>query len=179
MKTVQKITNYTFLKTCEGRKDYSFIRVQVDGLDRFTWIMGKENENGLISSVGYINDELQNSLEKEYQEKLNYIDSPEFFLQSILDKLDIKFSSNFPDKMFYCIDNKIYFEVVKNKLKIKKGYTFCRYEDLYEVLIKKYLLTHNETTTIIENMLSKHLSCKVDGVISYPENYAKKMENGF
>ena len=68
MKTVQKITNYTFLKTCEGRKDYSFIRVQVEGLDRFTWIMGKENENGLISSVGYINDELQNSLEKEYRD---------------------------------------------------------------------------------------------------------------
>lgn len=94
-------------------------------------------------------------------------DSPEYFIQSILDKMVMKTSDKYPNRLFYCVDcepsvdDKVYFEMHKDIHKRKFEQLFCRYRDFWEVLEEKYFLKKYDIQTLIKSLLEQHLKCEV------------------
>lgn len=69
MKKVTRTTHYWLFKpTGRDKSKYFFIRTVTEGLDKVVWFEGYQSHTGLISSIGGdLMEDLQNSLEKEFQ----------------------------------------------------------------------------------------------------------------
>lgn len=85
-------------------------------------------------------------------------DSPEFFIQQVLDKMNIVSLKRYPNIDIYCISDYVYFELDKNKpVKILK----CRYKDFWEVLEHKYNLEYENIQELIKILIEDYLKCDV------------------
>lgn len=104
--------------------------------------------------------EVSNIIDKIYSNN-SHVDSPEHFIQSILDRMIMKLSDKYPDKIFYFVKDKVYFEMRKDIHKRKNGYLYCRYEDFWKILKSKYLLKYDDIQSLIKSMVEQHLKCEV------------------
>lgn len=128
-----------------------------------------------------------NSLEQEVSNIIDKIyskykeDSPEFFIQSILDRMIMKLSDKYPDKIFYCVNDKVYFEMEKDIQKRKNGLLYCRYEDFCEILKTKFSIKYTDIQTLIKSMVEQHFKQEVGTPVVFSlyaieevEQYIKK-----
>lgn len=93
-----------------------------------------------------------------YQEKDK---EPIDFIQSILDEMFMKTHIDYPNKIFYMIGDKVYFEMNKDIQKRRTDNLWCRYEDFWELLEQKYLLNYTDIQILIKSMVEHHLKCSV------------------
>lgn len=85
------------------------------------------------------------------------------FIQQVLDTLEIRYSDNYPYKIFYFIDDKLYFEMFKDIERRKVGWLWCRYPEFWEVMKNEYHLKYDDISYLIEYLFSEYTSYKVVG----------------
>lgn len=88
-------------------------------------------------------------------------DSAEYFIQSILDKMVMKTFNKFPDKIFYFVNDKLYFEMEADVQKRKNGILWVSYGHFCGILINKFQLKYDESKTLINTMIKQHLKFEV------------------
>ena len=88
------------------------------------------------------------------------------FIQQVLERMVMKTNDKYPDTIYYCVDDKGYFQMGFDIQKRKNGYLYCRYGDFWEVLGNKYLLNYTDIKILMKSMLEQHLKCEV-GTPSY------------
>jgi hypothetical protein len=79
----------------------------------------------------------------------------EVFFRELVSKFEIKLSGDYPDSIFYMIDDEIYMR--QNK---KTKFIWIRYEDFWTVFQTKFGYNHQETQELLRGMLVKHLKLK-------------------
>jgi hypothetical protein len=78
----------------------------------------------------------------------------EFFL-SLFNQMKTKLSDDYPDSIFYMIDDKVYMKQDKKTKNI-----WIRYEDFWSVFESKFGYKREETRELLRGMLEKHLKLK-------------------
>jgi hypothetical protein len=79
----------------------------------------------------------------------------EVFFRELISKFEIKLSDDYPNSIFYMIDDKFYMEQDKKTKEI-----WIRYDDFCSVFQSKFGYNHQETIVLLKGMLERHLKLK-------------------
>jgi hypothetical protein len=84
----------------------------------------------------------------------------EVFFRELVSKFEIKLSGDYPDSIFYMIDDEIYMRQYKKTKDI-----WIRHEDFWSVFQSKFGYNYQETRELLRGMLERHL--KIEGYTAF------------
>src|SRR5690606_28779667 len=99
------------------------------------------------------------SLRTLFPNEFRIYDAEEWFQKEMLDKVVKKIDNeNYPNKIFYFIEDKWFFEFIYRDGKNK--WFWVRYQDCWKVLREKFRLNYTETQQLIKGMLEEHFKMR-------------------
>jgi hypothetical protein len=119
-----------------------------DIMEQINIILPEEKDEILYVTVkGYECSNKNSNLTAETKEE-------EFFL-NLFNQMKTKVSDDYPDSIFYMIDDKLYMEQDK-----KTKYIWIRYDGFWSVFESKFGYKREETRELLRGMLESHLKSK-------------------
>lgn len=108
-------------------------------------------------------------------DELKRLESAILFIRNIFDKVELKTdSSEYYDREFYFIADKLYFEYEPKQL-----YLWCRQDDFWDVLKFNYIYNSQEIAELLGIVIGEYFKCKVVIVNSLPRATQRLAEAHF
>jgi hypothetical protein len=84
------------------------------------------------------------------------LNTPEAWFQDILNNLDPRKNPNYPDSIFYKLNDNIVMEIEITDQDTKSGNLYYDYNQIYKILRNKFNMEPNEIHRLVKSMVEKH-----------------------